>query len=117
MILPFIPITLEDGSPNNPLGGFPGELRYNPIYTADVNFIQGRTRTLYSNIILSYDLTKELSLKSTWGIDYRNINAEQYLDPRTHEAYARRGYLSIRNRESSTISGTQTLNYSKRFSG
>ncbi|WP_182514235.1 TonB-dependent receptor [Rufibacter quisquiliarum] len=117
MILPFIPITLEDGSPNNPLGGFPGELRYNPIYTAEVNFIQGKTRALYSNIILSYDITKDLNFKSTWGLDYRNINAEQYLDPRTHEAYARRGYLSIRNRESSTVSGTQALTYSKRFAG
>ncbi|SFB83165.1 TonB-linked outer membrane protein, SusC/RagA family [Parapedobacter composti] len=117
LMLPFLPIYLEDGSFNAPIERFPGNLPYNAIHVADVNTQVARTQNLLGNFSLTYDITKDLTFQSRFGLNYRIYDTEFYIDPRTQEAYARQGYKSFRYQPSTTFTTSHTLVYNKTLPG
>ncbi|HLR00751.1 MAG TPA: TonB-dependent receptor [Sphingobacterium sp.] len=117
LILPFVPIYLEDGSFNNPYDRFPGNLPYNVAQVADVNTQQARTNNMLGNFRLTYNILPNLTFQSRFGLNYRVYRTEFYIDPRTQEAYAREGYKSFRMQPSTTFTTSHTLVYDKSLRG
>lgn len=112
-MLPFLPIYNEDGTFNAPIERFPGGFPYNAIQVTDVNTQQSRTANMLSNLRYTYDITRELKFESRFGLNYRMLRTEFYIDPRTQEAYARQGYKSYRVQPSTTFTTSHTLVYNK----
>lgn len=117
LILPYLPIYLEDGSFNNPYDRFPGNLPYNVIQVADVNTQEARTNNMLGNFRLTYNIKPNLTFQSRFGLNYRIYRTEFYIDPRTQEAYAREGYKSFRVQPSTTFTTSHTLVYDKSLRG
>lgn len=117
LMLPFLPIYLEDGSFNAPPERFPGGLPYNAIQVTDVNTQNAKTQNMLSNFSLTYNIIPGLTFQSRFGLNYRIFNTEFYIDPRTQEAYAREGYKSFRVQPSTTFTTSQTFVYDKSFRG
>ena len=115
MILPFIPVYNADGSYNAPIDGFPGSSNRNPIQESVVGTLQSRTKALVSNFSATYQINSKLSFKSFYGIDYRIIDDERYVDPRTRSGAASQGSLTIGKRQNSNFLTNQTLNYKTTF--
>lgn len=116
-MLPFLPIYLEDGSFNAPLTRFPGNLPYNAIHVTDVNTQVARTNNMLGNFRLTYDIMRNLTFQSRFGLNYRIYDTEFYIDPRTQEANARSGYKSFRYQPSTTFTTSHTLIYDTALPG
>jgi len=117
MIVPTEPFFLEDGSYNAPLGGLPGTLRYNPVHTAELNTAQSRSKSAIGSFSASYNILDNLVFKSFYGIDFRLITSEFYIDPRTEGGYGRQGFLQADNIQNTNFITSQTLNYNTSFDG
>ena len=117
MIVPTEPFYLEDGSFNAPLGGLPGTLRYNPVHTALLNTAQSRSKSAIGSFSASYKILDNLVFKSFYGIDFRLITSEFYIDPRTEGGYGRQGFLQADNIQNTNFITNQTLNYNTTFEG
>ncbi|WP_221936594.1 SusC/RagA family TonB-linked outer membrane protein [Litoribacter populi] len=117
MIIPTEPFYLDDGSWNAPLGGLPGTLRYNPVQTAELNTAQTRSRSAIGNFSLNYKILDNLTFKSFYGIDFRLMSSEFYIDPRTEGGYGRQGFLQVENMQNTNFITNQTLNYNTTFDG
>lgn len=117
MILPFLRIYNEDGTHNAPIEGFPGSSNRNPIYETIVHILQSRTKAAVANFQASYKITDDLTFKSFYGIDFRVINDNRYIDPRTRSGAASRGELSVAEGQNSNFLTNQTLNFKKTFNG
>lgn len=117
MILPFIPIYLPDGSHNAPIEGFPGSSNRNPIYETLVHTLQSRTKAIVSNFQGSYNILPNLIFKSFYGLDFRLIDDERYVDPRTRSGAAAQGSLSIGSRQNTNFITNQTVTYNTSFDG
>lgn len=111
MMLPFVPIYNPDGSFNAPTSGLPGDMRHNPIFATEVNEIKSRTRSLVGNTAFTARITKDLSFKSFYGLDYRTVFAANYTDPRTIDGFARKGLLQLNTYENINFMTNQTFNY------
>ncbi|MCH7415235.1 TonB-dependent receptor [Belliella sp. R4-6] len=111
MIVPTEPFRLEDGSWNAPLGGLPGTMRYNPVQTAEYNTAKSRQRSVIGNFSLRYKILDNLEFKSFYGLDYRIISSEFYIDPRTEGGFGRQGFLQIETMQNTNFITNQTLNY------
>lgn len=117
LMLPFLPIYLEDGSFNAPPERLPGNLPYNAIQVTDVNTQNAKTNNLLGNFGLNYEIIPGLTFQSKFGLNYRIYNTEWYIDPRTQEAYARQGYKSFTVQPSTTFTTSQTFVYDKIIRG
>jgi len=117
MIVPTEPFRLEDGSYNAPLGGLPGTLRYNPVHTAELNTAQSRSKSAIGSFSASYKILDNLVFKSFYGLDFRLITSEFYIDPRTEGGYGRQGFLQADNIQNTNFITNQTLNYNTKFDG
>lgn len=115
MILPYIPIYMPDGSYNAPIDGFPGSSNRNPIQESVLGTLKSRTKAIVSNFSATYQINDKLNFKSFYGIDYRIIDDERYVDPRTRSGAASQGSLTIGNRQNSNFLTNQTLNYKTSF--
>ncbi|MCH7408733.1 TonB-dependent receptor [Belliella sp. DSM 111904] len=115
MIVPTEPFRLEDGSWNAPLGGLPGTMRYNPVQTAEYNTARSRQRSVIGNFTARYKITDDLEFKSFYGLDYRIISSEFYIDPRTEGGFGRQGFLQIETMQNTNFITNQTLNYNKKL--
>lgn len=111
MILPFIPVYLPDGSMNAPIEGFPGSSNRNPIQESLLGTLQSRTKSLMSNFSASYKIMDNLLFKSFYGFDFRLIDDERYVDPRTRSGASSQGSLSVGNRQNKNFLTNQTLQY------
>jgi len=117
MILPFIPIYNPDGSMNAPIDGFPGSSNRNPIQESLFGTLQSRTKAIVTNIYGTYKILDNLTFKSFYALDYRNIDDQRYVDPRTRSGAAASGTLYIGNRQNTNFLTNQTLNYKTSFEG
>lgn len=115
MILPFIPIYLEDGSMNAPIDGFPGSSNRNPIQESLLGTLQSRTKAVVGNFSASYKILDNLTFKSFYGMDFRLIDDERYVDPRTRSGAAAQGSLTVGNRQNRNFLTNQTLQYNKKW--
>ena len=110
-MLPFIPLYNGDGSMNAPVEGLPGSSNRNPIQESILGTLQSRTKSLVSNVSATYKILENLSFKSFYGMDYRIIDDERYVDPRTRSGFAEQGSLTIGNRQNQNFLTNQTLSY------
>lgn len=117
MMLPWIPVFLEDGSFNAPIEGFPGNMDRNAISEQFLNDLYSRTNSIISNFQANYKISDNLNFRSFWGLDYRIIDQTNYTDPRTRSGFASRGSLNIQNRQNVNFITNQTLTYNKKIDG
>lgn len=117
MMLPWIPVRLEDGSFNAPIEGFPGNMDRNAISEQSLNDLYSRTNSIISNFQVNYKIADNLNFRSFYGLDYRVIDQTNYTDPRTRSGFATQGSLNLENRQNVNFLSTQTLNYTKNFTG
>ncbi|PVH23866.1 TonB-dependent receptor [Sphingobacterium corticibacter] len=110
-MLPFIPIYNPDGSMNAPIEGFPGSANRNPIQESLLGTLQSRTKSLVSNVSATYKILDNLSFKSFYGLDFRLIDDERYVDPRTRSGFAAQGSLTVGARQNRNFITNQTLQY------
>lgn len=93
MILPFIPIYNEDGSYNFSLAGFPGTFTRNTLHSTELNDAVEKNNSLFGNLQVHYSILDDLKYRGVVGMDYRDITARMYYDPRAIDGYARNGIL------------------------
>lgn len=110
---PSLPIYNPDGSFNTYVG-MPGT-GFNPIQAATVDDNITRQRSLIGHFSASYKILDNLTFKSFYGIDYRNVRAAYYRDPRTPNGATWNGYLIDDNAENVNFTTNQTLNYNTEF--
>ncbi|NGM60429.1 TonB-dependent receptor [Sphingobacterium sp. SGG-5] len=117
LMLPFLPIYLEDGSYNSPMDRFPGENPYNTLQVTEVNTQRARTHNLLGHLRFRYDMTKGLKFESRFGLNYRLLHSEFYQDPRTVYANPFGGIKQFRMQPSLSFTTSQTLTYNKSLGG
>ncbi|MBC5992854.1 SusC/RagA family TonB-linked outer membrane protein [Pontibacter cellulosilyticus] len=118
LMLPSNRIYNEDGSYFGLLGSgqaFPGILNQNIIAVNDFNSGNQRSNFVVGNLSATYEIIPGLSFKTFYGLDYRLVQGKQYRDPRTNDAYARKGLGQVESTWNTNFLTTQTLNYSKKF--
>ena len=110
--LPTSPIYNPDGTfagvpPNN----LPGILNQNVIAVAEFNTGYQRTNQAVGNIALDYKITPWLTFRSFYGLDYRLVQGKLFRDPRTPDAFVRKGLGQVQSNWNTNILTTQTLNF------
>jgi TonB-dependent starch-binding outer membrane protein SusC len=114
--LPTSPIYNPDGTfagvpPNN----LPGILNQNVIAVAEFNTGYQRTNQAVGNIALDYKITPWLTFRSFYGLDYRLLQGKLFRDPRTPDAFVRKGLGQVQSNWNTNILTTQTLNFNHSF--
>ncbi|HYF32854.1 MAG TPA: TonB-dependent receptor [Chitinophagaceae bacterium] len=114
--LPTSPIYNPDGTfagipPNN----LPGILNQNVIAVAEFNTGYQRTNQAVGNISLDYKLRPWLTFRSFFGLDYRLVQGKLFRDPRTPDAFVRKGLGQVQSNWNTNILTTQTLNFNHSF--
>ncbi|HYE54580.1 MAG TPA: SusC/RagA family TonB-linked outer membrane protein, partial [Chitinophagaceae bacterium] len=110
--LPTSPIYNADGTfagipPNN----LPGILNQNIIAVAEFNKGYQRTNQAVGNISFDYRLAPWLTFRSFYGLDYRLIQGKLFRDPRTPDAFVRKGLGQVQSNWNTNFLTTQTLNF------
>ncbi|WP_185968890.1 TonB-dependent receptor [Carboxylicivirga sp. M1479] len=113
--LPFYESHTEDGEYNQDLGGSNGN--YNALQIIDLNSMQNRTVSIVNSTFVELAITKNLKAKSTFGLDWKDVDDDQYFDPAAANAQSwGGGYYAINNKYYKwNISNT--LTYNKIFNG
>lgn len=117
MILPFIPIYKEDGSYNMTLSGFPGTFARHTLHSTELNESLEKSNSLFGNLQVQYKILSNLSFKALVGLDYRDISARQYYDPRTIDGNARQGILTEYQSNPVTFTTSHVLQYQPKLTG
>jgi TonB-linked SusC/RagA family outer membrane protein len=118
LILPTNKFYNDDGSYYGlPASGevFPGAIYQNVLATNDYNISKQQTNTLLGSVSATYRLLEGLSVKGVVSLDYRLLTAKHYADPRTNDAYARKGYGQTYSEWNTNFLTTETINYSRNF--
>ena len=114
--LPTSPIYNPDGTfagvpPNN----LPGILNQNVIAVAAFNKGFQRTNQAVGNVSLDYKIRPWLTFRSFFGLDYRLVQGKLFRDPRTPDAFVRKGLGQVQSTWNTNILTTQTLNFNHAF--
>ncbi|NGM63374.1 SusC/RagA family TonB-linked outer membrane protein [Sphingobacterium sp. SGG-5] len=115
MILPFIPIYNEDGSYNFSLSGFPGTFTRHTLHSTELNEALEKNNSLFGNLQLNYKILNNLTYKGLVGLDYRDITARMYYDPRAIDGNARDGILIEYYDKPKTFTTSHVLHYTPRL--
>ena len=118
LIVPSNRVRNVDGSYFGLLGSgsaFPGILNQNIASVTDFNSADQRTNQAVGSVSATYDILKNLIFKSYYGLDYRLVQGRSYRDPRTADAFARRGLGQVQSSWNTNFLTTQTLNFSKQI--
>lgn len=92
---------------------FPGILNQNIVAVNDYNTAYQRTNQLIGNASAIYSILNNLIFKSYYALDYRIVQGKLYRDPRTNDAFARRGLGQVQSAWNTNFLTTQTITYSK----
>lgn len=111
-VLPHNPVFNEDGTFNTNIAGV---LNQNVVAVSAQNSGRQVTNQAVGNMTFNYQIIKDLSFKSLFGLDYRLVQGEQYRDPRTPDGQGVQGRNSQQSIWNSNFITTQTLNYNKSF--
>jgi TonB-linked SusC/RagA family outer membrane protein len=110
-VIPTNPIYNADGTYNtNIYGVLSGSV--NPPFFVEKNKNKGVTTQAIGNVALVYDIIKGLTFKSSYSLEYSNINEELFFDPRTRAGVAANGLVRFGNSKVVNWQTDQTLNYS-----
>lgn len=123
---PNIPAYLPDGSYNintsGSLANSPGNLLnkdrsgfYNPVVLIDLDKASAQSDRMLSNIYATINLTKDLSFRTDYGIDYQTIDSKTFNNPLHGDAASRKGLANNYLYKSQRWSWQNYLNYNKKF--
>lgn len=115
LIVPSNRVRNDDGSFFGLPGvqAFPGILNQNVVAVNDFNEASQRTNQLVGNASATYALLKNLTFKSYYALDYRLTQGKLYRDPRTNDAFARRGLGQVQSGWNTNFLTTQTINFNE----
>lgn len=113
-VLPHNAIYNEDGTYNTAIRGVLGQ---NVVLVNAYNSGLQRTNTVVGNLITNYQIAKNLSFRSLFGLDYRLLQGDNYRDPRTPDGAGVIGRSSVQSDWRTRFITTQTLNWNKTFNG
>ncbi|CAN5165756.1 SusC/RagA family TonB-linked outer membrane protein [soil metagenome] len=98
------PINAETGKPYTGLEsnyiGFTGD---NFLYSAPLNPNKNNTLRSLGKLALNYQLTKNIRLSQTGGVDLINIKEVNYFDPTTNDGFGTQGFLTNANTQDLTL--------------
>ena len=118
LMLPINPIYNNDGT----YFGMPGSgqslvgtFNHNIIAVGNIVDYFTRTNQFIGSASLNYKPTKNLTLRTLIGLDYRLTQDHRYQDPRVNDAFAVNGRLSEQVDWNTNIISTTTANYNKKI--
>ena len=118
LMLPINPIYNSDGT----YFGMPGSgqslvgtFNHNIIAVGNIVDYFARTNQFIGSASLNYKPTKDLTLRTLIGMDYRLTQDHRYQDPRVNDAFAVNGRLSEQVDWNTNIISTTTANYNKKI--
>ena len=117
MMLPFIPIYLDNGELNVDFAGFPGTFKNNTIHSSLFNEHTDQNNSLLANLKLSYQILDNLSYRLVFGLDYRDQESKRYYDPRTSDAYKSKGVLYEWEDKPISFTNTHVVTYEPKLNG
>lgn len=117
MMLPFVPIYSEDGELHVDYGGFPGTFKNNIVHSTLHNEHIERSNGLLANLQFGYQILKNLHYRTVVGLDYRDGNARNFLDPRTSDGYNAKGILQEYSNKPVTFTNSHVLTFSPYLDG
>lgn len=116
IILPFNAIYNPDGT----YFGLPGsgntlvgDLSSNVVAASDLINSKAKINQIVGNLVLFYNLSKNLFVRGLVGLDVRNVNTAFFGDPRLPDYFNSRGVSNNTNDDNVNRTGNVTLNYSK----
>ncbi|RYY58052.1 MAG: SusC/RagA family TonB-linked outer membrane protein [Chitinophagaceae bacterium] len=113
-VIPTNPIYNADGTYNtNIYGVLSGSV--NPPFFVSVNKNQGITAQAIGNLALTYNITNDLTFKSSYSLEYTTINEELFFDPRTRAGQGTNGLVRFGQSKVVNWQTDQTLNYNHTF--
>ena len=109
-IRPTDPIYDEDGSYNTNL-----DIWDNPLQDNEQNKIQGLTNQVIGNMSLNYAITDYLKFRSSYSLEYTNLNEELFYDPRNSAGVGTDGLVRFGSSNTFNWQTDQTLTYNRTF--
>lgn len=117
MMLPFVPIYLDNGELNVDHAGFPGTFKRNIIHSSLVNEHLDQNNGVLANLKLNYQILDNLSYRTVLGLDYRDAYARDFYDPRSSDAYSSKGILQEYDERPVAFTNTHVLTYTPKLAG
>ena len=111
LLLPFVPIYLENGELNVNHAGFPGTFKRNIIHSSLFNEHIEKSSGIIGNFSASFKIADYLDYKGVVGVDYRDANSRNYYDPRTTDGYNVKGSLQEYTENPVTFTTSHTINF------
>ncbi len=118
LILPQNPVRNEDGTYYGLPGSgqvFGGILNQNIVSVNEYSTGDQQTNSFIGSFAATYKILPGLSFKSSYSLDYSNINADFYYDPRTPDGFANRGDAYKASDWNTNFQTVQLLNFGRTF--
>ncbi len=118
LILPNNPVRKEDGTYFGLAGATPrfaGILNQNIASVNEYSTGNQENNSLLGSFAATYKILPGLSFRSSYSIDYSNINADFYYDPRTPDGFANRGDAYKASDWNTNFQTVQLLSFGKTF--
>lgn len=115
-ILPFNNPYRSDGSINGAFN-WPGTLgsNSNPLWVNSLNTAKGTTNQLIGSFAVNYALTKDLTFRSSYALEYTSVDEDSFADSRTPAGGGPNGQVQFINTRIVNFTTDQTLTYNKTF--
>jgi len=111
-IIPTIPVYNADGSYNLNLLG---NKDFNPVGLQKENKVGGTVNTFLASVFGDYEITKDLSFNSQYGIQYQNLDEMLYWNPNFGDGKNYNGYIFESQNQYTDWNWVNTLTYAKKF--
>lgn len=111
-IIPTLPVYNTDGSYNLNLLG---NKDFNPVGLQKENNVGGTVNTFLASVFGDYQITKDLSFNSQYGIQYQNLDENLYWNPNFGDGKNYNGYLLESQNQYTDWNWVNTLTYAKKF--
>jgi TonB-linked SusC/RagA family outer membrane protein len=118
LMVPVNPIYNADGSFYGMPGSgqpFRGAFNQNVVATSSLDTKWKKTNQLVGSIALNYEIIKGLKYRGQFSLDYRQIHAYNYQDPRNPDSYNVQGFATEETQWNTNFINTHTLNYANNF--
>jgi TonB-linked outer membrane protein, SusC/RagA family len=113
VIQPTNPIYNPDGSYVENLED--GYYEHNILQVLDLNKYLGTTNKWTSGNDLTFNIMRELTFKSSYGVDYMEMNEHLFMDPRTRQGKSLGGRVGNSDTRSVVLQTDQVLTYQNTF--
>ncbi|AKQ47396.1 hypothetical protein TH63_00700 [Rufibacter radiotolerans] len=94
---------------------FGGVLNQNIVAVNEYSTGNQQTNSVIGSFAATYKILPGLSFRSSYSLDYSNINADFYYDPRTNDGYANSGSGFKASDWNTNIQTVQLLNFGRTF--